>query len=587
MVPRATMLAIKNLRKFLATLSVAGILVCNGCTPAGPRALLDGKELLESGKYTEAVQKFTTATSLMKTNAQAWNYLGVACHRAGDPVRAAKAYQQALVLDRELFEARFNLGCLLLEQGKPDLAKTEFTACTLRRPNSLESWLKLGATQYRLNELTAAEESFRQALRCSANDPEALNGMGLVSLQRRRPNDAAKAFALALKQRPDYRPALLNLATVSHRQLNDSATALQKYREYLALEPRDADWPAVNAIAESLQQQLAPPPVTRAAQTPLPAPATPLTNNVARPIVATPTQAVATVKTTAPPVVAKNPSPAPVPAQPTAPPPEIVRLPPEPEIKTSVTQVETQTVPSTPPKETVADEPAEPEEVSRPAAKEEKPGLLARLNPFRRDNKSDKSATNTVVTEVSEAVPSSPTDSDAISSARYNYISPTSPAAGNRAEAQRAFAQGIQAQAAKRIPEAIQAFSRAVQLDGSYYDARYNLGIAQYSQRNYTAALATWEYALATKPDSTDARYNLALTLKAAGFPADSAAQLEKILAAATNDVRAHLVLGNLYAEQLRSPAKARAHYQRVLDLEPRHPQASAIRYWMVANPPP
>jgi Tfp pilus assembly protein PilF len=54
-------------------------------------------------------------------------------------------------------------------------------------------------------------------------------------------------FAAVVKLQPDYRPALLNLATVLQQQ-NDRAGALQRYREYLALQPRDADWEAVSAI---------------------------------------------------------------------------------------------------------------------------------------------------------------------------------------------------------------------------------------------------------------------------------------------------------------------------------------------------
>src|ERR1700722_2525043 len=86
-----------------------------GCGPPGPRALLEGKRLLEEGKYPEAVEKLNSATELMAGNAQAWNYLGLACHLAGQPDAAASAYQKALKLDHDLVVAHYNLGCLLLE----------------------------------------------------------------------------------------------------------------------------------------------------------------------------------------------------------------------------------------------------------------------------------------------------------------------------------------------------------------------------------------------------------------------------------------------------------------------------------------
>ena len=67
-----------------------------GCTPAGPRALLDGKKLIEQGKYDAAIERLKMATELMETNALAWNYLGLAYHHANRPERAIEAYQRAL-----------------------------------------------------------------------------------------------------------------------------------------------------------------------------------------------------------------------------------------------------------------------------------------------------------------------------------------------------------------------------------------------------------------------------------------------------------------------------------------------------------
>ena len=34
-----------------------------------------------------------------------------------------------------------------------------------------------------------------------------------------------------------------------------------------------------------------------------------------------------------------------------------------------------------------------------------------------------------------------------------------------------------------------------------------------------------------------------------------------------------------------RDPARAREHYLRLLELDPQHPQATAVRYWLEANP--
>jgi Tfp pilus assembly protein PilF len=73
--------------------------------------------------------------------------------------------------------------------------------------------------------------------------------------------------------------------------------------------------------------------------------------------------------------------------------------------------------------------------------------------------------------------------------------------------------------------------------------------------------------------------------LKAGGFHLDAVEQLEKAVQAAPADARPHLSLANIYAQQFRDNSAARRHYQKVLELNPRHPEAPKIRYWLAANP--
>jgi tetratricopeptide (TPR) repeat protein len=168
---------------------------------------------------------------------------------------------------------------------------------------------------------------------------------------------------------------------------------------------------------------------------------------------------------------------------------------------------------------------------------------------------------------------------------RYSYRSPRKPADGNRGAAEKAFAQGSQAQQAGQLSDATKAYREAIQSDPGYFDPYYNLGVVSVQSGNLGQALVTYETALAIQPDSHDARFNFALVLKQANYPIDSANELEKLLAKFPNDANAHYVLGNLYAQQLRQTAKAREHYQKVLELNPAFSQASAVHNWLWANP--
>src|SRR2546423_5459283 len=262
MLPPALMLAIKKrrigrLRGYAACLLLAWF--C-GCTPPGPRALLKGERLIREGKYAEAVESLQTATRLLPKNAQAYNHLGLALHGNKQFAPALPAYQKALALDHKLAAAHYNLGCLYLEQNIPSLAVEQLTSYALLQPNSLDGWLKLGDAQLRDRKFDAAEKSFKAALNLHPNHPEALNGLGIVQVQRRRPQDALTYFNLAATQNPNYSPAVLNAGIVSHQSLNNRPMALEKYRRYLALQPRVANLDAVSALATRLDAELNPPP---------------------------------------------------------------------------------------------------------------------------------------------------------------------------------------------------------------------------------------------------------------------------------------------------------------------------------------
>jgi tetratricopeptide (TPR) repeat protein len=598
------MLTIKNqagmdVRKWFCFASVLFCaLMLTGCTPEGPRALLAGKRLMDQGKYPQAVEKLRTATSLLVTNAQAWNYLGLACQQAGEAAEAEKAYQRALALDHDLTEAHYNLGCLWLAQNKPDAARTELMAFTLRRANSAEGLLQLGAAQLRVaeieptiqarsRELIAAEKSFADALRLNPRSAEGLNGVGLVRLQRGRASEAAHFFNSALALQPDYGPALLNLAVVSQQYLKDRHLAVQKYREYLALKPRPENADAVNAVVLQLEQELAPKARTAAASV---ASQNNTNLNLQKPLFTNAARIAAVAKTDGPsnairltppatlskPAVGPSPPksvPSPIPTTAV----EVVNVPADAKFKVAQ-DVSTPPSPVQTPLSQSGSSPSSTE--SRLAER----GLLQRVNPlslFHGEQKlAPRSAPLAGASDSAQAEAQSPG-----STARYPYQSLSRPALGNRAQAERLFSQGVQAQQTHRLAEAIQAYTRATQLDPGYFEAYYNLGLAATEAGNPESALRAYETGLAVRPESLDARYNFALALKQASYFIDAAHELEKLLAAYPNETRAHLTLGNIYAQQLRQEAKARQHYSKVLEADPRNAQAGAIRYWLIDNP--
>ncbi|HEY6167510.1 MAG TPA: tetratricopeptide repeat protein [Verrucomicrobiae bacterium] len=586
-----------------------------GCSRSGPDLLRDGERLIQQGKFADAVIRLEAARNLLPETALVWNQLGLAYHGAGRPKDAVAAYSKALALDRNLSAARYNLGCLQLEQNNLPAAISELTTFTSLQPNSADGWLKLASAQFHARQLDAAERTLTHAIKLRPKDPAALNTAGLIQLSRRRAREAAGYFEDALKLQPGYAPALLNLAITHHQHLNNKPAALEKYRAYLALQPRPANWSNVNELVQQLDRELNPPPKPAP---PAPGATLATTQRVARisaPAVstsATPVSATNRAGATPPPakpvvplvsnIVARTGAPPSVPSQKV----EVVQLQAEPPIKPA------KPVNATPPP---AKRPAtnEPPAAKAPAATpvedaatgndpgsapKSRPGFFQRLNPVRWFSGSDSSKKPETETKVARAptrldvppVRESPESAPPLPAVvepppRYKYLRPSAPARGNRTEAQRFFARGLKEQTGGRLTQAITEYLAAVGADGSFFEAHYNLGLAAFDAGHLSRSLSAYEQALSINPTHVDARFNFALALQKANYIRDAVNELEKLLVEHPDETRAHLTLANLFAQQLGQSQPAREHYLKVLELQPRHPQASAIRYWLSTHP--
>ena len=596
---------------------LVGSFILIGCGAPGPRALVKGERLVRQGSYAQAVAQLERATQLLPTNALAWNYLGLAYHGNNQPLLATRAYRQAITLNNKLSAARYNLGCVYLEQNDLPGAIEQLTSYTYVQPNSPDGWVKLGTAQLRANRADLAERNYKAALEIQSNDVEALNGLGLIQFQRRRYADAFHTFESALAHNPNYGPALLNAAVAAQYVPANRSTALHLYRQYLALQPRPDDYDKISAIANQLDAELnpvkAPPAVIAqnpAGRTNVMAAVsgtnsqqrvTNLTASATNPVARTNQVALAPKPATnaTNPFLVTNVTPAAASGVGTDTSIEVTRvdsglvIKPAQELNTGIapppprSYVPTVSTPSARELET-----NDALRTALEAQKAKKKGFLSRLF----SGKSRAPAAPTIVASVPEEAPAVVINQNSaaaryapavpVVSRRYNYLSPRKPSAGNRAGADGYVAQGVQYQKAGLLSQAMAYYQRAIEVDAACFSARYNLALAAEESGNWSVALAACEYALAINPDSGEARFRFARVLSKSGFSLDAAEQLNAILQKQPNDTRAHFWLAKIYDEELHQPQPAREHYQKVLQLEPAHKEAANIRYWLERNPP-
>lgn len=511
------------------------------------------------------------------------------------------------------------------------------------------AWRTLGLAQLESNQVDLAERSLATATQLAPRDAEAWNGIGLTQVARRRYRDALKTFGYIAQVAPDHAPARLNAAVVTHQHLGDRRGAIPLYRAYLALNPPNGtDVEGLVAQLEQALKPVpvtnAPPPVAvtvtntpvrvatnlvnrftnapvRLPTNPVPAvvrtvptnsPATnltravrpPVTNAPPKPVVVEPPKKPETepqvVRVDSEPklAVAKDVKPAPVTTAPPQPPPA---APATNGLVASATNAPAATVP-----ELATADPTLDQDAERGFWQKANPGNWnwRKANPVtwfgargevpatNRPTPLNQSVTNRVAARSSLPVPrltnataAAPVVKPKPVVPRRQRQAPEVIAPGNRNAAELKFNEAILVHNRRDYAGAAGLYEQAAQADPSFYPAHHNLALVALDLNEPAKAVTAAEYATTLQPDSAASRQLYAASLQRANFPADAAEQIERLLQANPNDSQNHLTVAGLYATSLGETAKARAHYQRVLELEPNHPQASAIRIWLAGNP--
>jgi tetratricopeptide (TPR) repeat protein len=579
----------------LFAVTATALWLLTGCTPAGPRALLEGEAALRMGQTQLALNKLRVATDLIPQEPRAWNYLGLAYQHAGQSDAALRAYQQALSRDRWFKAARFNLGCLYSELGNWPAAIQELNLFLQAEPRAPHGWLQLGLAQLRARQFTAAEPSLSQALQLDASLAEAWNGLGLIRCQKNNYRDATNYFTAALRYDAHLSSALLNHAVVLHQHFRNRPLALQKYREYLAVAPATEQRAQVQLLAAQLDQELNPAPrVVTSPTNMFPLTTVKVTQTVhlasQQPAVSNPPP---TLAAKPPPTLGTiaEPQPRTEPATQTASPP----------LGPAAPRVRSETnLPSLAAQPTTNIIPAQP----LPIPKTEVQAMTPLPTAPRKDDLSSAPPVQTAQAKppIPAATKSSPPDKPQASVARptqsrsasvlasrtdlprYPYQNLLFLPSGNRDQAENFHRQAADEQKAGRISAAIDLYRKAVQTDPSYYEAYRDLGAQAVLAGDLPVALFAFERALLAHPAAVSTRFSFAQVLERANYMVDAALELEKVIHASPADSRPELILANLYAQQLQQPLLAREHYQRVLEIDPQHPQAAAIRQWLAVS---
>jgi tetratricopeptide (TPR) repeat protein len=227
--------AISMFAQSYAPTRLSGRLASRG-SPVLPKACLDQEHPSEKiAALLESIRDHPTAG--------AYNTLGV-LYAQGDRLNCAvPAFQAALKLEGQNWEAHYNLALALIKTGDRCGAKKELQAAIQQKPDSVSSHFALGSLFQSENKLDEAAEAFKAALNIDPHFVPASLKLSQVLISGSKTAAAIACLEDALKLLPpaDQNAALQASLALAYVDNGDANRGLETLKNLVLGQPNSAD----------------------------------------------------------------------------------------------------------------------------------------------------------------------------------------------------------------------------------------------------------------------------------------------------------------------------------------------------------
>jgi len=226
--------------------------------------LTDGNDELDLEHYQQAIASFNAAIkaaedaeyttegpTATENLAKAQEGLGRAHFKLREFDEATKAFNDAIVNDKQLASAYNGLGQVLLEQGRVADAELQFKEAVSREPGNLEYMLNHGLAMAKIGLAEPARRLLAQVLEKQPENAKAYDGRGLAYHGLGEYEKAQADFARAIQLSPDDKSYHFD-SGVAYMADEKYPEALQAFANALAIDQRlrDAAEQDENAVKE-------------------------------------------------------------------------------------------------------------------------------------------------------------------------------------------------------------------------------------------------------------------------------------------------------------------------------------------------
>jgi tetratricopeptide (TPR) repeat protein len=218
-----------------------------------PVTFAEGEALYKEGKFAEAKDVFAGYVERKPENAFGHYMLGLASWKSGDLTGAEKAFNEALAKDPKHVKSLLNSARVLMDLDRNQEALERIQTARTVDSTSTESVRLLARAHHRLGDVESAVRAYRDALIADERDVWAMNNLGMLYLEQRKPQDALGPLARAVQLKPTS-PIFQNNLGMTLELLGDLTGAKQAYDDALKA---DSSYAKAKANAERLADVVA------------------------------------------------------------------------------------------------------------------------------------------------------------------------------------------------------------------------------------------------------------------------------------------------------------------------------------------
>jgi arylsulfatase A-like enzyme/Tfp pilus assembly protein PilF len=208
-----------------------------GTDPKDAVKILQLIDEAESGQANvpeaKRIQLLRQALAQDPQNPSLYYQLGGRLEKSGKYDEALELYRKALGRGIESGRLHSRVADLLVRRGEKDLAIAEYEKAAQINPADLDSQNNLATAYLEKGRMADAERVFQWILTNDGNYASALNGMGLIAIQKRDANAARSYFERSVQIDPDLAEAHMNLG-VLYQMAGDRARARSSFEMFLA-----------------------------------------------------------------------------------------------------------------------------------------------------------------------------------------------------------------------------------------------------------------------------------------------------------------------------------------------------------------